>query len=552
MSAVTSSSLSGLQAPPLPPRVSAAEAEHYYHGLPSKPRLIARTGAPWHPPSGPEAYLRCKELRIPGQHELLTQLWEDNLAIKVHDILNKNHVDWSSTDIVRIAHDDEPDGNLILWIGVWVRPPTRLSYEAGIEVARQCKRLLLDHGITDVDVELRESNIIQTVGPRLLRPTDIIDPTAILREPFTTTLGITICAEDTPWAEGTAGFFIAVPGVDKLFLVTARHVLFPRAENKHFERTSESQPRRNVLVLSEASFQEHLFRIKRDIQDQDIVIASQESRIAGVAGQDDAESQAIREDAEHEKKKADRRAQTLTNFLQELLGQWSTNKSRTLGHVIFSPEIVVGAGQYTQDIAVIEVDASKISPADFPGNFIDLGTKYTPVELTRKMLPNPNLNARNFNKFTWPGNRLLKLSGPIPQAEMRHPPMSDPDGEACIPVLKRGRTTDLTVGKATTFVSYTRNLYFSEPARRDGAAAVSKAWAVIPLDKESGPFAAKGDSGAVVVDGVGRIAGILTGGGGGANDACDVAYVTPIEFIMEAIHKFTPLADAYIKNALSA
>ncbi|KAF8970307.1 hypothetical protein BDZ97DRAFT_1753925 [Flammula alnicola] len=536
--------------PPLPPRVSAAEAEHYYNGLPSKPRLIARTGAPWDPPSGPEAYLRCKELRIPGQHELLTQLWEDNLAIKVHDILNKNHVDWSSTDIVRIAHDDEPDGNLILWIGVWVRPPTRLSYEAGIEVARQCKRLLLDHGIADVDVELRESNIIQM-------PTDIIDPTAILREPFTTTLGITICAEDTPWAEGTAGFFIAVPGVDKLFLVTARHVLFPRAENKHFERTNESQPRRNVLVLSETSFQEHLFRIKRDIQDQDIVIASQESRIAGVAGQDDAESQAIREDAEHEKKKAERRAQTLTNFLQELLGQWSTNKSRTLGHVIFSPEIVVGAGQYTQDIAVIEVDASKISPADFPGNFIDLGTKYTPVELTRKMLPHPNLNARNFNKFTWPGNRLLKLSGPIPQAEMRHPPMSDPDGEACITVLKRGRTTDVTVGKATTnFVSYTRNLYLSEPdSERDGtaAAAASKALAVIPLDKECGPFAAKGDSGAVVVDGVGRIAGILTGGGGGgANDACDVAYVTPIEFIMEVVHKFEPLADAYIKNAQSA
>jgi hypothetical protein len=367
--------LSGLEVPPLPPRVSAMEAEHYYNGLPSKPCLIALTGAPWHPPSDPEAYLRSKELRIAGRHELV-ELWEDNLALKVHDILNKNQVDWSSTDIVRIAYDDEPRGNLILWIGVWARPP-RLSYEVGIEVALQCKRLLLDHGITDVDVELRESNIIRMAGPQLLKPTDIIDPTAIPREPFTTTLGITICAEDTPWAEGTTGFFIAVTGIDKLFLVTARHVLFPQAENKHFERTSESQPRHNVLVLSETSFQEHLLLIKRDIEGQDIIIASQESRIAGVAGQDDAESQAIREDAEHEKKKAERRAQTLTNLLQELSRQWSTNKSRTLGHVIFSPEIVVGAGtelqQYTQDIAVIEVEASKINPADFPGNFIDLG-----------------------------------------------------------------------------------------------------------------------------------------------------------------------------------
>jgi hypothetical protein len=106
--AVTSSStndmssltLSGLEVPTLPPRVSTLEAEHDYNELPSKPRLIARTGAPWDPPSGPEAYLQSKELRIPGRHEVLFELWEDNLAIKVHDILNKNQVDWSSTDIV--------------------------------------------------------------------------------------------------------------------------------------------------------------------------------------------------------------------------------------------------------------------------------------------------------------------------------------------------------------------------------------------------------------------------------------------------------------------
>jgi hypothetical protein len=92
----------------------------------------------------------------------------------------------------------------------------------------------------------------------------------------------------------------------------------------------------------------------------------------GVAGQDDAEPQMIHEDAGHEKKKVERRAQTLTNFRQELLGQCSNNKSRTPGHVIFSPEIVVAElQQYMQDIADIEVEASKINPADFPGNFID-------------------------------------------------------------------------------------------------------------------------------------------------------------------------------------
>ena len=168
----------------------------------------------------------------------------------------------------------------------------------------------------------------------------------------------------------------------------------------------------------------------------------------------------IREEAELEKRKAERRAQSLTSFLRELSGKWSTDKSRTLDHVIFSPEIAVGAGaklQQYKDIAVVEVEASKINPDDFLGNFIDLGIKYTPVELTRKMY----LNPKNLPKFTWPGNRLLKLFGTIPEEEMRKPMMLDKDGEACITVLKWGRTTDLTVCKATAFVSYVRK-YFTE------------------------------------------------------------------------------------------
>jgi hypothetical protein len=89
-------------------------------------------------------------------------------------------------------------------------------------VVVQCKDILLSYGIQDVDVELRESDFVQFAGPALLKPTDIIDPTAIVREPFTTTLGMNICAENTPLVEGTVGFFMAVNGVDKLYGVTLR------------------------------------------------------------------------------------------------------------------------------------------------------------------------------------------------------------------------------------------------------------------------------------------------------------------------------------------
>lgn len=73
---------------------------------------------------------------------------------------------------------------------------------------------------------------------------------------------------------------------------------------------------------------------------------------------------------------------------------------------------------------------------------------------------------------------------------------------------------------------------------------------VIPLDNESGVFSAKGDSGSVVVDGLGRIAGILTGGSG-ATETSDVTFVTPIDIIIEIIHKHKPLAEAYIRSVPS-
>jgi hypothetical protein len=72
--------------------------------------------------------------------------------------------------------------------------------------------------------------------------------------------------------------------------------------------------------------------------------------------------------------------------------------------------------------------------------------------------------------------------------------MYDQNNDPCIMVIKRGRTTGLTVGRANDTLSYTRN-YLG-----DNDFGVSKQWAILPFDKRSGAFSAKGDSGSVVVD----------------------------------------------------
>jgi hypothetical protein len=69
-----------------------------------------------------------------GDHKI-KEPWEDDLAFKVHTILDEKKVEWTSTNVVRIGYVEESSSNAILWIGV---KPGSLSYEQGIDVARFC------------------------------------------------------------------------------------------------------------------------------------------------------------------------------------------------------------------------------------------------------------------------------------------------------------------------------------------------------------------------------------------------------------------------------
>ena len=243
-------------------------------------------------------------------------------------------------------------------------------HDVGIEVVLQCKQLLLSYGIQDVDVELRESDFVQSASSALFEPVDIIDHTALAREPLATALGMNICAENTPWVEGTVGFFMAVDGVDKLYGVTARHALFPQAENKDFECTNDSEPRHSVQLLSEAAFREHFDVIQKEIDCEDFIINIEERRIARVVGLEDNEARMIHENAEDEMRRAKWRKECIITILPEIKRQRSSPESHILGHVKFSPQIGVGVGnpeqQFTQNITVFEVELSMMIPADFP------------------------------------------------------------------------------------------------------------------------------------------------------------------------------------------
>ena len=77
---------------PDPRAVSEAEAQSYYAGLHSEPRLLYRTGKEkWSPPSGPEAQPRLKELREVFNHPI-TKSWNHDLGWRVVEVMDAHTV----------------------------------------------------------------------------------------------------------------------------------------------------------------------------------------------------------------------------------------------------------------------------------------------------------------------------------------------------------------------------------------------------------------------------------------------------------------------------
>ncbi|KAH8111913.1 hypothetical protein DFH11DRAFT_556970 [Phellopilus nigrolimitatus] len=520
---------------------SPMEAEFYYAGLPSNPRLVARTGSAWEPPSG--QYPDSKELRPVGNHPL-TDIWEDSVAFKLHALLNSMDVQWTSTDVVRIGLAEEPSAPapVVLWIGV---VPASIPAKDGVAVAEKCRDILVEFNITDVEVEIRESIVTRSAraGPKLLTPSYSSDLTVHFREPFTPTLGIPICAQSTPWDVGSGGFFIAEGegrNAERLLLVTARHVAFPVNENENelFECKNDSQPRHNVILFSDAAFNTYLESLETEIGGKTTLTEYYEGRIKAVKNKDDPAANRERQTVQAAVNEAQEARARLSAFYQYVSTQWAAPESRVLGHVVLSPPISVGSssssgGGYTEDWAVIEIDGSKIDASNFNGNAIDLLT-HVPVDKFTAMMHPPN--AKNARSFSYPFDRLLRLKDTIPEDEMRRPAAADQNGEPGLMVLKRGGASGLTVGRANNICSYAR--YYPPYYIND---ETSKEWAILPRNSESGPFSKNGDSGSVVVDGRGRMGGLLTGGTGRhaslSESQLDITYATPVDFILKRMQE---------------
>ena len=131
----------------------------------------------------------------------------------------------------------------------------------------------------------------------------------------------------------------------------------------------------------------------------------------------------------------------------------------------------------------------------------------------------PRDNAKS--DFDYPHDRLLKLRGILSAKEMNI------KGDDMRYVIKRGLTTLTTIGCLNGLKPAVRRYSILGPL--DSVEA-----AILPYDNKSGPFSRGGDSGAIIVDALGKFVALLLGGTG-PTDSSDITYGSPMHWLWEII-----------------
>ena len=156
------------------------------------------------------------------------------------------------------------------------------------------------------------------------------------------------------------------------------------------------------------------------------------------------------------------------------------------------------------------------------------------VDFAKTMFP----RKEDSKDYQDPTDGLLQAYGVVPDNEMRDPQHLDVHGEKCLLVVKHGMTTGTTVGRVNGLESFTRMYPYL------GIHHTSMEIAVLTYGRPHGEFSGLGDSGSVVLDRIGRIVGIITGGAG-PTDKTDVSYLTPYWWIEEQIKSKFPDSFLY-------
>lgn len=174
------------------------------------------------------------------------------------------------------------------------------------------------------------------------------------------------------------------------------------------------------------------------------------------------------------------------------------------------------------------------------GNVLSLGallfnlfTEYHLSRLCFLSLPGPEMSQSKLksliyerydvpSKFKYPDNGLLALRGMLTADQVNNPTNLNLQGDRVRRVLKRGSTTNTTVGTLTRFMSFVRQHF--QTGNQESLEV-----AILSHEQDSGPFSRGGDSGSLIVSTNGEFLALLTAGTSKGTDISDITYATLFE-----------------------
>ncbi|KAI0247604.1 hypothetical protein BJV78DRAFT_1380229 [Lactifluus subvellereus] len=568
---------------PSPYDVPKLEANLYYAGVGPKgrgPKLIYRTSEDvFEEPSGPEAYKRLmRVIAVPDTHEFGPNVTWDAIRDQVVVLLDQKKIKVTSVDFVRFTWlnkhadreiEDDEDGdedddakqeedlnyddipriqpveygdryytNPTIWIGVL---PDTLTGGVAHDSSKDIRAFLDSLHVQNIDIAYRES-LYQPLpghGPALFPPVeddgslkDVIDNVSVA-------LSLPIAGRKTTM-QGTLGPYFRVG--DKLYAITVRHNVFVLKGDNEEYHYHDSAPKKEVMVMGAPAFKNYLASIQALIGTHIDAVASLEKKITTFRGrvQDGinvVESQ--KKLGEHETELANTRTkiEDLKNFFVNIKKKWSKAKERVIGFVCWAPSIGVGVAphRYTRDLCVIELDKEKFK--FMIGNVLSLGPEMSESKLKSLIYQRDDVPS----DFKYPDNGLLALRGMLTADQVTNLTNLNFQGDRVRRVLKRGFTTNTTVGTLTRFMSFVRQ-YFQTGNQE------SLEVAILSHEQDSGTFSKGGDSGSLIVSSIGEFIALLTGGINKGTDASDITYATLFEWVWDLVKAEFPGANLYFDN----
>ncbi|PMD42944.1 hypothetical protein L207DRAFT_563751 [Hyaloscypha variabilis F] len=504
-SGTTASSSGSSFAPP------AEEINFYFQGLAGEPRLLARSSTETFQRKYDGTFPMAKMVFNVGRHPIVTG-YDKGPRFEIRAVLKG--VKWIKIDIVRLGYAITPAENPVVVL-ITVDKGTVPFWKAH-DVVQNCRQVLLKYNL-DIHVEMMESDKI-SLGFFGETPLPIYP---YQRIPFIgQSIGPTVSGPHQ--ASGTLGLYVTLKkpnGGSKLCGITCHHVVFPSriqdppgGFNKHFLADSTKA----AFFVDQPSTQDHdatMNHLREGSQ------AYQQRVDQLLSKQRDAEEGIGRPLSQ----KQENDLSVYRGVLQKHNQHHNTinNFSRRFGSVSATSGIYTDETYgNTVDWALVDIDQQRFN------------------QLPHNQLPDMNFTEDQIRSMNsklhikdWYDPEEFKgtiQTTHIPLQDIRDPKVKDKDGFPSLRVLKYGRTTHWTVGIS--------NEVLSDCQRENGI--ISKEWCVIDDNlHRGGRFSDRGDSGAMVFDYHGHLAGMIHGGGVPKASGKQMTYVTPIEWVFQNIER---------------